>query len=309
MHAGRPHASTGAALGPDSSPTRGEPDARRTGGVITRPGYADGYADEATATLHAQHFDPAFGRRFAERALDALVVVRGARVLDVPCGTGVFARMAAHVVGTAGTVVGLEPEPAAIEAARRIDVTSIVEWRRWEGMRLPFDDGAFDVVACQHALHRLAEPAAALEEMRRVLAPGGRLGITVWGPIEENPAFAAELDAVVRAGLDDAEVVESLLDAFAFHRVEDLRALAAAAGFTDASCRTVRILAALPRVSQWVGVYPSLPPLSDAWGRCSQEARTQFLSRATELLRPFEHEGVLRVQASARLLVARAPVA
>jgi len=308
MHTGPP-ASTGAAPGSGSPPTRDAVDATRAAAVITRPGCVDAYADEATAALFAHHFDPAFGRRFAERALDALVVVRGARVLDVPCGTGVFARMAAHVVGAAGMVVGLDPEPAAIEAARRIDVTSIVEWRRWDGARLPFGDGAFDVVACQHALHRLAEPAAALEEMRRVLVPGGRLGITVWGPIEENPAFAAQLDAVVRAGLDDAPVVERLLDAFAFHRLEDLRTLAEGAGFTDASCRSVRILAALPRVSQWVHVYPSLPPLSGAWSRCGPDARSQFLSRATELLRPFEHEGVLRVQASARLLVARAPVA
>ena len=201
-----------------------------------------------------------FGRRFAERALDSLVVVRGGRVLDVACGTGIFARLAAHVVGPAGTVVGIDPSPAAVETARRIDVTSIVEWRNWEGSRLPFDDESFDVVACQHALHRFSDPVTVLEEMRRVLAPGGRLGIMTWGPIEENPAFAAELDAIVKSGLDQSGVVEVLLDAFAYHRIDDLRELVRTAGFTDVSCRTVRMLAALPRVAQWVRVYPSLPP-------------------------------------------------
>ena len=63
------------------------------------------------------------------------------------------------------------------------------------------------------------------------------------------------------------------------------------------------MLAALPRVSQWVRVYPSLPPLSQAWRDCSQQARIQFLARATELLRPFEHDGVLRVQASSCLVI------
>ena len=117
----------------------------------------------------------------------------------------------------------------------------------------------------------------------------------------------AAADAIVKSGLDQSGVIEVLLDAFAFHRPDDLRELVHQAGFADVSCRTVRMLAALPSVSQWVRVYPSLPPLSQAWRRCTQEARIQFLSRVTELLRPFEHDGVLRVQASSRLVVARAP--
>jgi len=281
---------------------------RREGtGTGTRLGFRAAYDDEASATSYAQHFDPAFGRRFAERALDALVVVRGGRVLDVACGTGVFARMAAHVVGPSGRVVGIDPAALAVAPARRIDPTSIVDWQQWDDGRLPFDDGSFDVVACQHALHRFPDPDLILEEMRRLLPPGGRLGITTWGPIEENPAFAAQLDAVVKAGLDESGVVDALLDAFAWHRPEDLEMLARRAGLVDISCQTIRMLVALPRVAEWVRVYPSLPPLSQVWEQCDQNVRLQFLARATELLRPFEHDSVLRVQASSRLLVARRP--
>ncbi len=278
------------------------------GGVPVRSAqYAAPCDDDASASAFARYFDPAFGRRFAERALDALVVVRGGRILDVGCDTGVFARLAAHVVGPAGRVVGIDSSPSAVETARRIDITSTVEWQRWDGPRLPFPDATFDVVACQHALHRFDDPVALLEDMRRVLAPGGRLGVLTWGPIEENPAFAAQLDATVKSGLDTSGAVEVLLDAFAFHRLDQLESLARQAGFTDVSGRTVRMLTALPRVSQWVRVYPTMPPLSHAWRHCDQQARIQFLARATELLRPFEHDGVLRVQASARLVVARAP--
>jgi ubiquinone/menaquinone biosynthesis C-methylase UbiE len=276
-------------------------------GVGISDGFRAAYDDEASATSYAQHFDPAFGRRFAERALDALVVVRGARVLDVACGTGVFARLCAHVVGPSGRAVGIDPSAIAVATARRIDATSKVDWQQWDHGGLPFVDGTFDVVACQHALHRFADPDLIVEEMRRVLAPGGRLGITTWGPIEENPAFAAQLDATVKAGLDESGVVDALLDAFAWHRSEDLEQLARRAGLVDVSCQTVRMLAALPRVAEWVRVYPSLPPLSQVWAQCDQNVRVQFLSRATELLRPFEHDSVLRVQASSRLLVARRP--
>ena len=69
------------------------------------------------------------------------------------------------------------------------------------------------------------------------------------------------------------------------------------------------MLAMLPPVAEWVRVYPSLPPLASAWNDCDQQTRIAFLNRAAELLRPFEHDGVLRVQASSRLLVARAPQA
>jgi ubiquinone/menaquinone biosynthesis C-methylase UbiE len=280
---------------------------RSTSGVGIRDGFHAAYDDDASAQSSAQHFDPAFGRRFAERALDALVVVRGARVLDVACGTGVFGRLAAHVVGPTGRVVGIDPSAIAVSTARRIDPTSSVDWQQWDDGGLPFGNGTFDVVACQHALHRFPDPVLITEEMRRVLTPGGRLGITTWGPIEENPAFAAQLDATVKAGLDDSGVVEALLDAFAWHRTEDLENLARRAGLVDISCQTIRMLAALPRVAEWVRVYPSLPPLSRVWQQCDQNVRVQFLSRATELLRPFEHDSVLRVQASSRLLVARQP--
>ena len=269
------------------------------------PGTGD-HDTESSAT-YAQHFDGAFGRRFAAKALDALVVVRGARVLDVGCGTGIFSRLAAHVAGTRGHVVGIDSSAPAVEAARRIDTTSNVEWVRDDMTSLPFDDGYFDVVACQHALHRFDDRVHIIEEMRRVVCAGGRLGITTWGPIEENPAFAVELDAAIKAGFEDSGIVDVLLDAFSLHRAEDLADLAAKAGLDDVAVRTVRMLVALPRAAEWVRVYPTMAPLARAWRDCDPQARVQFLARATELLRPFEHDGVLRVQASCRLLVARTP--
>lgn len=281
-----------------STPTPSPPTAARIFGA---------FDDEASASAAATHFDPAFGRRFAERALDALVVVRGARVLDVACGTGIFARLAARVAGPGGHVVGVDVPGPALDVAQRVDITGMVGWGSWDGGPLPFAAGTFDVAGCQHGLQRVADPVPVLEDMARVLVPGGRLGVMTWGPIEENPAFAAQLDAAIKSGLDGSGVVDMLLQACSMHRVDQLLSLARDAGLRDVSCRTVRMLATLPPVAEWVRVYPSLPPLAGAWHDCDQQTRIQFLSRAAELLRPFEHDGVLRVQASSRLLVARTP--
>ena len=87
-------------LRPNESQQSSQPGALATRRLL-RAG-PDGDETSSSTSVYAQHFDPVFGRRFAEHALDALVVVRGAQVLDVACGTGVFARMAAHVVGPAG---------------------------------------------------------------------------------------------------------------------------------------------------------------------------------------------------------------
>ena len=204
--------------------------------------------------------------------------------------------------------MGIDPSAIAVSTARQIDPTSIVEWQEWDDGGLPFDNETFDVVACQHALHRFPDPVLVLEEMRRVLAPGGRLGITTWGPIEENPAFAAQLDAAVKAGLDGAGVVEALLDPFTWHRDDDLEDLARRAGLVDVSCQAIRMLAALPVGSRMgAGLSVAPPVVADLEGLRPAARCSQFLSRATELLRPFEHDSVLRVQASSRLLVARRP--
>ena len=267
------------------------------------------FATASSCALYAEHFDPAFGRRIAVRLIDDLNVARGARVLDIASGTGVFARTAAHVVGPGGAVVAVDPSPAAIEAARDVDPTSAVAWLSY-GRDLDALIAAarpFDVVACQHALHRLDDARGALAVARGALLPGGRLGVTTWGPIEENPAFAALLDATVRSGIDRLGVVDAILAAFSHHDCDDLAQLARDAGFSEVSCRTVRMLATLPAAAQWVRIQPLLPPLSGSWHRAVPSARRHFEARATDLLRPFEHHGVLRVHASVRVLVADAP--
>ena len=267
------------------------------------------FATASSSARYAQHFDPAFGRRIAARLIDALGIGRGARVLDVASGTGVFARTAAHVVGPGGAVVAVDPSPAAIEAARDVDPTSTVEWLS-HGRDLNSLVAAarpFDAVACQHALHRLENARAALTVARGALVPGGQLGVTTWGPIEENPAFAAVLDATVRSGIDRLGVVDAILAAFSHHDRDDLVQLAHDVGFSDVACQTVRMLATLPAAARWARIQPLLPPLSGSWHRAAPSARRQFEARATDLLRPFEHLGVVRVHASMRVLVANVP--
>ena len=121
-----------------------------------------------------------FGRRRAtfQALIAAAGVQPGKRVLDVGCGTGYFARLLAHVVGPQGLVVGIDPSPAMISyASRQTGRASNCQFQLGTVEALEFPADHFDVVVSSLVMHHLPEDrrVAALQEMRRVLRPGGTL--------------------------------------------------------------------------------------------------------------------------------------
>jgi len=108
------------------------------------------------------------------RAVTAREVVRpGDRVLDACCGTGDLA-LAARAAG-AGRVVGVDFSPRMLERARR--KAPELEWVSGDLLALPFEDGSFDAALVGFGVRNVEDLEAGLRELRRVLRPGGRLGI------------------------------------------------------------------------------------------------------------------------------------
>jgi demethylmenaquinone methyltransferase / 2-methoxy-6-polyprenyl-1,4-benzoquinol methylase len=100
------------------------------------------------------------------------VVRKGDRVLDACCGTGDLA-LAARSRGA--DVVGLDFSDAMLERARA--KSSEIEWVRGDVLALPFDDASFDAVTVGFGVRNVDDLEAGLRELRRVLRPGGRVGI------------------------------------------------------------------------------------------------------------------------------------
>jgi ubiquinone/menaquinone biosynthesis C-methylase UbiE len=101
-------------------------------------------------------------------------------VLDVACGPGNFSREFARAVGPNGLVIGIDASRTMLErgAAENIDAgVDNLMLVRGDATALPFVDSSFDAVCCFAALHLFGDPFAALDEMRRVLAPGGRIAL------------------------------------------------------------------------------------------------------------------------------------
>jgi ubiquinone/menaquinone biosynthesis C-methylase UbiE len=128
-------------------------------------------------------------------ALQMLAIEPGDSVLDVGCGPGNFTRAFGRASGD-GLVVGLDASRTMLEQAVREANPPNVRYVRADAAALPFPDAGFDAVCCFAALYFIEQPLRAIDEIVRVLAPGGRVALlasVVRGPL---PASAA--DAVVR---------------------------------------------------------------------------------------------------------------
>jgi demethylmenaquinone methyltransferase/2-methoxy-6-polyprenyl-1,4-benzoquinol methylase len=106
------------------------------------------------------------------RATVSSVVRPGDRVLDAACGTGDLAVAAAKA---GGTVTGLDFSERMLERARR--KAPGLEWVRGDLLELPFADASFDSATVGFGVRNVADLSRAIAELRRVLRPGGRLGI------------------------------------------------------------------------------------------------------------------------------------
>jgi ubiquinone/menaquinone biosynthesis C-methylase UbiE len=207
---------------------------------------------------YQRYFVPLIGGPFAEDLVAEAALRPGQRVLDVACGTGVVARLAAARVGPSGTVAALDLNPAMLSVARSIPATgAAIRWYETSAESIPLPDGGFEVVLCQLGLQFVADKSAALREMRRVLAPGGRLLVSTPPP---NAFFDAlegvmtrhvgsEAGAFVRMvfSLDDPAIIERLcLDA----------------GFADVEVRTYTKELRLPDARVFLWQYVHCTPLT-----------------------------------------------
>jgi SAM-dependent methyltransferase len=113
------------------------------------------------------------------------------RVLELAAGTGVLTRELVTAVPSA-RVTATDLNAAMVEfGSRRVPRAA---WRQADALRLPFEDQEFDLIACQFGVMFFPDRAAAFREMRRVLAPEGRLLFSTWDAVETH-GFAAALVA------------------------------------------------------------------------------------------------------------------
>jgi SAM-dependent methyltransferase len=161
----------------------------------------------------------------ADRAVDAAEIGPGERVLDVGCGTGNAALLAAM---RGAQVTGVDPAPRLLEVAAGRAAAAGIEatWTPGSATALPVPDGAFDATLSVFAAIFARPAASVVSELVRVTAPDGRIVLTTW---TTDGAVAAG-SAVLRAALADAARAPGGTDPRDWGDPEHLRALFAPHG-------------------------------------------------------------------------------
>ena len=193
-----------------------------------------------------------FFQPIALSLLKVLAPAPGERLLDIGCGRGAVLLPAADLVGATGTCTGIDISQAMVDStdslADRCGLTN-VEVMLGNAQDPDLPEQSFDVIASSLVLFFLPDPAAALRAWLPLLVPGGRLGVTTFGPMD--PRWSA-VDAVfapyLPPELRDARTTGA---AGPFASDEGMEALVSAAGFVDVRTRTDAIPVRFVDADQW----------------------------------------------------------
>ncbi|MGI8949820.1 MAG: methyltransferase domain-containing protein [Ornithinimicrobium sp.] len=236
----------------------------------------------SSAENYERYFVPVIGEPIARRLVAAARLASGERVIDIACGTGIAARLAASAVGPEGTVAGLDANLGMLEVARTVCPDGI-EWHAAPAEAMPLPDAAFDLALCSMGLQFFTDKDQALRETRRVLAPGGRVVWCTPGPTP--PLFEAIDEALTNHMGPGASMFVHTV--FSLHDADEARTLMKAAGFDRVNTETTSVPLRVASPADFFWQYVQSTPLAAAAAELDERARTALEAEVVQRCAPF----------------------
>ncbi len=238
--------------------------------------------------------------------LDSAALAPGERVLDLACGTGLATLPAARAVGPGGQVIGVDIADRMVDALRqRATAAGLpqVTAARMDAEQLALADGSVDVVLCALGLMYLPDPEQALREVKRVLRPGGRAVLAVWG--ERARCGWAPLFGIV-----DAEVRSEVCPLFfGLGQGDALSRLCRSVGLTVYSAQRLAGTLAYADRDQACDAAFAGGPVALAWQRFDEPTRERARARYLEAIATWQTDSGYRIPAEFVVVSAMAPSA
>ena len=239
---------------------------------------------------YEQYFVPAIGEPLAKDLIRLAELQPGERILDVACGTGIVARLAAKKVGDKGTVAGLDVNPGMLAVARNVtEPDQSIDWYEAGAEAIPLPDETFDAVLCQMGLQFMTDQPAALREMRRVLVPGGRIIVNVPGPASK---IFRELSKAMEQTIS-TEAAGFVNQVFSIHDTAEIQQLMNESGFKDVVTQAKQKNLSLPPPKAFLWQYIYSTPLAGLVAQADEKARTALEDEVLKRWKHLEKNGAM----------------
>jgi ubiquinone/menaquinone biosynthesis C-methylase UbiE len=135
-----------------------------------------------------EHLGPHIFIGFAEILAEKTVSEQPQKVLELAAGTGIVSRVIRDTLPESSSLVITDLNEPMLDSARsKFTESDNVDIRQANAQELPFDDAAFDVIACQFGVMFFPDKEQSYREAYRVLKPGGKYILNVWDALEFNP--------------------------------------------------------------------------------------------------------------------------
>jgi SAM-dependent methyltransferase len=264
----------------------------------------DAFAPDSVPERYARLLAPAIFAPWAHVLVESVGLAAGKTVLDVACGTGVVARLAARRVGLTGRVVATDISAAMVATARAHNAdpdAAAIEWVHAPATNLGVPDDEFGVVLCQQGLPFFTDRIGALREMRRVVRADGIVGLAVWAA--ERPLFPFREYTEVLDAHGLAAPFPGAYDGDSYVMSQtDVKDLLAGAGFSAIDVRTTDLDVSWPdRDTAAQGILGT--PFGPLVAALADEPRRALLSDLAAHLDPQDDRPLRRVTTS---VIARA---
>jgi SAM-dependent methyltransferase len=232
----------------------------------------------------------------------------GDTALELAAGVGDTGFEAAALVGETGRLITSDFSAGMLEAARRrgaeLGVTN-VDYRIIDAEQIELEDDSVDGVLCRFGYMLMVDPGAALAETRRVLRPGGRLALAVWGTPEQNPFFSIIGISLVQRGHVPPPEPPPAPSPFSLANVERLEGFLRGAGFADVRTEEVRGRFVVADVEEYLSLTADTAgPIALALRRLGEADRAAVAGDVEHALRRFRGAGGYEVPCVAICAVA-----